>query len=533
VIEPQVLLRAKGRREMGDEFDVVVIGAGPPGENAAGRCADGRLSVSIVEERLVGGECTFYACIPSKTLIRPGDVLAAVRRVPGAAEAVTGQIDVEAALAQRDYMTSDLTDVTQTPWLDSEGIELVRGHGRLAGPRVVEVSTTEGGTRRLTARRAVVVACGSVSVMPPIDGLADVAPWDNRDATSAKEIPRRLVVLGGGPVGVEMAQAFKRLGAEQVVVVEAGERLLAREEPFAGDEVRESFEAEGIVVETGVRVTQTRRDRTKLAVTLSDGREIATEQILIGVGRRPNTADVGLDTIGLEPGKFVSVDERLRAVGVDGDWLYAVGDCTGLALLTHMGKYQGRVAGDVILGKDVRDVADHKAIPRVTFTDPQVAAVGLTEAQARERGLTVRVVRYGTGDVAGAYTRGNGIKGTSQLVVDEHRRVIVGATFTGPDVQEMLHAATIAIVGEVALGALWHAVPAFPTVSEVWLAPAGSCRALGRVPAERDDPNRCSHAFWWHLGDAGRLCELPPGLGGIEPLAGEAAGVRPTRRDPP
>jgi dihydrolipoamide dehydrogenase len=459
---------------MGDVFDVVVIGAGPPGENAAGRCADGGLSVAIVEERLVGGECSFYGCIPSKTLIRPGDVLAAARRLPGAAEAITGAIDVEAAFAQRDYMTSNWSDQTQTPWLDSEGIELVRGHGRLAGERTVEVELNDGGgARRLTARKAVVVACGSSAAMPPITGLREARPWDNVAITSAKELPERLLVLGGGAIGAEMAQCFRRLGSQEVVVIEGGPRLLAREEPFAGDEVRAAFEAEGIVVVTGVRCDAVRRVGTDGPVTavLEDGREFIGDEILVAVGRRPRTADVGLDTVGLEGlvGKYLAVDDRLHIQGGRGDWLYAVGDCNGLALLTHMGKYQGRIAGDVILGKDVRDIVNQDKVPRVTFTDPQVAAVGLTEDQAREKSIEVRVVSYPTGGVAGAYVRGNDIKGTSQFVIDERRRVIVGATFTGPDVQELLHSATIAVVAEVPLATLWHAVPSFPTVSEVWL----------------------------------------------------------------
>jgi pyruvate/2-oxoglutarate dehydrogenase complex dihydrolipoamide dehydrogenase (E3) component len=457
---------------MTDEFDVIVIGAGPPGENAAGRAVDRGLTAAIVEERLAGGECSFYGCIPSKTLIRPGDVIAAAKRVPGAAEAVTGRIDVEKAFAQRDYMTNRWDDAGDLKWFDSKDIAFVRGHGRLAGELTVEVQTDQG-TRRLTARKAVVVSCGTTPLMPPIEGLAEAKPWDNRDATSTKEIPRRFIVLGGGPIGVELAEAFKRLGSDEVTVIEGADRLLSREEPFAGEELKAAFEKEGVTVITGARVTAVHRadgGDGPVTATLDDGRTVEGDEILVAVGRRANTNDIGLDTIGLGAlaGNYLAVDDRLHVK--DGPaWLYAVGDVNGLALLTHMGKYQGRLFGDVVGGLDARDVADLRAIPRVTFTDPQVAAVGLTEAQARQQGIDVKTVSYDTGGVAGAYTRGNDIHGTSFLVVDQARRVIVGATFTGPDVQELLHAATIAIVGEVTLARLWHAVPAFPTVSEVWL----------------------------------------------------------------
>ncbi len=454
-----------------DEFDVIVIGAGPAGENAAGRVVDGGLSAAIVERELVGGECSYWGCIPSKTLIRPGDVLAAARRVPGAAEAVTGRIDIEKALAQRDYMTSSWDDSGAVPWLESKQIELVRGTGRLAGDRTVEVTLADGVARRLTARRAVVLATGTSALVPPIPGLADAHGWDNRGVTSAKEVPRRLLVLGGGAIGAEMAQAFRRLGSEEVTVVEGAERLLAREEPFAGDELRAAFEAEGITVITGVAMTAVARAGAggPVTATLADGRTLVADEILVAVGRRPSTGDVGLESVGLTPGRPVDVDDSLRAVGVHGGWLYAVGDCNGRALLTHVGKYQARIAGDVILGRPARDEVSRDAVPRVTFTDPQVCAVGLTEAQARERGLDIRTVSTETGGVAGAATEGNGIRGTSFLVVEASTGLVLGATFTGPGVSELLHSATVAIVGKVPVQRLWHAVPSFPTVSEVWL----------------------------------------------------------------
>ncbi|GAC1410974.1 MAG: NAD(P)/FAD-dependent oxidoreductase [Actinomycetota bacterium] len=452
-----------------DEFDVVVVGAGSTGENAAGRAADGGLSVAIVEERLVGGECSYYACIPSKALIRPGDVIADAKRVPGAAEAVTGQIDVSKALAQRDSMTSSWDDSGQIPWLDSKRVELVRGTARLDGERTLVVSKDGGQPRRITARKAIVIASGTRAMLPPIEGLSAARVWDNRDATAVKEIPRRFITIGGGPVGAELAQAFRRLGSAEVTVIEGGPRLMAREEPFAGDEVRAAFEAEGITVLTNTRVTKLARDAHGVTATLSSGDSIVADEVLVAAGRTPNTDAIGLETVGLESlkGKYLPVDRQFRVQG--SEWLYAVGDVNGLALLTHMGKYQARLAGDILAGKPVEDRADYVAIPRVTFTDPQVAAVGFTEAQAKEKGIPLRVVRYKLGDVSGTYLRGKGISGTAQIVVDESKRVIVGATFTGPDVQEMVHAATIAIVGRVTVDDLWHAVPAFPTMSEVWL----------------------------------------------------------------
>jgi dihydrolipoamide dehydrogenase len=456
---------------MAEEFEVIVLGGGPAGEHAVGRCTDAGLSTAVVEHELVGGECSYWACMPSKTLLRPGQVLAAARRVPGAAQAVTGELDAGEALARRDWMTAGWDDKGQIEWLNHIGATLVRGRGRLAGERKVDVEGTDGSVRTLEAKRAVILATGSTPFVPPIDGLRDIRTWDNRDVTSAKQVPERLLVLGGGAVGVEMAQAWRRLGSAEVTVVEAAERLLPNEESFAGEQVARAFADEGISVIVGTKMVAARRDSDDAPVvaTLEDARTITADEILVAVGRRPNTNDIGLDAVGLEPGRPVPVDDTLCATGVPGGWLYAIGDVNGRALFTHMGKYHARVAVDALLGRSVTDEADHGTVPRVTFTDPQVASVGLTEAQARDHGLSVRVVRIPLQETAAAAVAGENVTGTAQLVIDESRQVVVGATFTGPGIDGILHSATVAIVGEVPMDRLSHAVAAFPTLSEVWL----------------------------------------------------------------
>jgi dihydrolipoamide dehydrogenase len=441
-------------------FDAIVIGAGPAGEVAAGRLADEGLKVAIVEPELVGGECSYYACMPSKALLRPGELLAEVRRVPGAAQAVTGDVDVAVTLARRDEVIHDLDDSSQMPWLEKRGIELFRAHGRLDGERRVQA-----GDDTLLAEKAVIVATGTGALIPPIDGLSESEPWTNREITTAKAAPARLAILGGGVVGVEMAQAWRTLGS-QVTLIEAADRLIAREELFASEQVAESLRELGVDVRLGGKATSVRREGGEVTVELENGPAVVADELLVATGRRPHTDDLGLESVGLEPGESVEVDDSMRAAG---DWLYAIGDVNGRVLLTHMGKYQARVAADVILGKDAKVTADGATSPRVIFTDPQVAAVGHTLQSAQDAGIDARAVDVGTSANAGGSFYGRNAPGTTRLVVDESRGVIVGATITGSEIVDFLHAATIAVVGEVPLERLAHAVPSFPTRSEVWI----------------------------------------------------------------
>ncbi len=462
---------------MGDvrQFDAVVIGAGPGGEVCAGRLARNGLAVAIVERELVGGECAYWACMPSKALLRPGQVLAEARRVPGAGEAAAGELDVGAVLARRDEVIHGLDDASHLPWLEERSITLVRGHGRLIGPRRVQV-----GEETLEAGRAVVLAPGSAAAVPPIPGLAEAHPWTNREVTTAHAIPDSLLVLGGGVVGAEMACAYASLGAS-VTVIEGLPRLVAGEEEFASELLRESLERAGVQIALGVMATAVRREpgaaeeagpakarpRGPVTVELEDGRALVGDELLVAVGRRPRTTELGLELFGLEPGATVEVSDTMQVPGHE--WLYVVGDANGRVLLTHMAKYQARLAADHILGRAVPLLSDGRSSPRVIFTEPQIAAVGHTLASATEAGLNVRAVdKPVEGNPRGSFV-GRGAPGTARIVVDEERRVIVGATFAGVEVAESLHAATIAVVGEVPLERLWHAVPSFPTRSEVWL----------------------------------------------------------------
>ncbi|MGZ4185917.1 MAG: dihydrolipoyl dehydrogenase family protein [Solirubrobacteraceae bacterium] len=479
------------RRRSVSTWDVIVIGAGAAGENAAQYAIQNSdRTAALVEHELVGGECSYWACMPSKVLLRPVEVLDDARAVPGVAQMLSGSLDLEAVLKRRDTFTHNHDDSSQVKWAKGAGIDVVRGTARLAGEKTVELTESDGSTRRLEARHAVVVATGTIAAVPPVTGLREAKPWTSRDVTNLREVPERVLVVGGGVVACESTTWLNGLGAREVTLVEVEPSLLGKQEPFVGEMVATALHDRGVKVLVGTEVQSVERSDVEdtgvgrihggPATITAGGSTFEVDEIVVAAGRSPVTDDIGLEAIGLDVSGshgYLKTDDQMAVVG-GGEWLYAVGDVNGRALLTHMGKYQGRIAGDVIAaraegrstdGLRYRDVADHDIVPAVVFSAPQVASVGITEATARERGVDVQALEYDIGSVAGASVLRDGYTGKAKLVVDRATDTLVGATFLGPDVAELLHAATIAIVGKVTLETLWHAVPSYPTVSEVWL----------------------------------------------------------------
>ncbi|MGW5214412.1 dihydrolipoyl dehydrogenase family protein [Streptomyces sp. NPDC004051] len=460
------------------DYDVVVLGAGPVGENVADRTRAAGLTTAIVESELVGGECSYWACMPSKALLRPVLARADARRTPGLSRSAQGPLDASAVLAHRDEYTSHWKDDGQVQWLQSVGVELHRGLGRITGPRTVTVTAADGTRRVLTARHAVAVCTGSRALLPPLPGLADVAPWTSREATSAKAVPGRLAVVGGGVVATEMATAWQALGSRVTLLVR-GEGLLSRMEPFAGELVAEALTEAGVDLRTGTSATSVTRENGAVVVVTDTGERIEADEILFATGRAPRTDDIGLETVGLEPGSWLTVDDTLRVTGQD--WLYAVGDVNRRALLTHQGKYQARIAGAAIAARAAGDpvaaeawgahaaTADHSAVPQVVFTDPEAGSVGLSLAEAERAGHRVRAVDLDLSSVAGAGLYGENYRGRARMVVDLESETLRGVTFVGPGVGELIHSATVAVAAQVPVARLWHAVPSYPTISEAWL----------------------------------------------------------------
>lgn len=456
------------------EWDVIVVGAGPVGENAADRTRKAGLSTLIIERHLVGGECSFYACSPSKALLRPIHATHASERVQGSEGAHVVPAEV---LQRRDTWINNLDDSGALGWLDHVGIDLIRGDATLVGERRVEV-----GGRTLAARHAVIVATGSIPSIPDIPGLRGSSPWTNREATTSKTIPGRLAILGGGVVACEMAQVYTALGSDVTII--ARSRLLGRSEDFAGEAVSESLEKQGVSLRLGTNATRVERPTPggEVTVTVDPGPPVVADEVLCGLGRQPATQGLGLTELGVETDErgYLAVTDRMEAKGLPGakPWLYAVGDINGISLLTHMGKYQARACGDLVAARatgaepdeqKTTPWADALGSPQVVFTDPEVASVGLTERGAREHGIRVRAVDVQMDSAAGSGLQAEGYQGQARMVVDEDAGVIVGATFLGQDTAELVHGATVAIVGRVPLTTLWHAVPSFPTMSEIWL----------------------------------------------------------------
>jgi pyruvate/2-oxoglutarate dehydrogenase complex dihydrolipoamide dehydrogenase (E3) component len=464
-----------------DSYDVVVLGAGPVGQNAAERARAGGLSVAMVERELVGGECSYWACVPSKALLRPVIAVADADHVDGAREAVSGSINAAGVFGRRDRYVSNWDDAGQADWVAGIGATLVRGHGRLDGPRRVTVTAADGDVSVLTARHAVVICTGSRAALPDLPGMTEARPWTNRKATDSSSVPNRLAVVGAGGVGVEMATAWNGLGAS-VTLLARGAGLLPRMEPFVGELVERGLRESGVDVRVNVSVTKLHRTDGPVTLELSDGSKLEVDEVLFATGRAPLTDDIGLQTVGLTPGSWLDVDDTCRVRAVDDGWLYAAGDANHRALLTHEGKYQARIAGSAIAARAAglpldtapwgahAATADHYAVPQVFFTEPEAAAVGLSAEEAEQAGHRVHAVDVEIGDVVkGAVLYADGYTGRARMVVDVDHDYLLGVTMVGPGVSELLHSATIAVAGRVPIARLWHAVPCFPTISEVWL----------------------------------------------------------------
>jgi pyruvate/2-oxoglutarate dehydrogenase complex dihydrolipoamide dehydrogenase (E3) component len=483
------------------EFDVVVLGAGPVGQNVAARTSAAGLSVAIVERELVGGECSYWGCIPSKSLLRPVIAVADVMRIDGAREAIGGPIAAAGVFGRRDRYVTNWDDAGQAAFVEGLDIELVRGHARLDGPKRVAVATADDKLVVLTARHAVAICTGSTATLPDIPGVAEAKPWTNRKGTDSSAVPPRLVVVGAGGVGVEMATAWHGLGSK-VTLLARTSGLRPRMEPFVGEYVSRGLTEAGVDVRTGVSVAELRRPggTGPVAITLDNGDQIEADEILFAIGRTPNTADIRLETIGLPPGSWLDVDDTCVVRGVDGDWLYAMGDANHRALLTHQGKYQARMAGNAIGARAHGDpldttpwgahvaTADSHAVPQVFFTDPEAASVGLTAMQAERSGHRIKTVDVDMGaTVPGANFYADGYTGRARIVVDVEHGYLLGASFVGPGVAELLHSATIAVAARVPIERLWHAVPCFPTISEVWLRLMEANRDAPEARARSDE----------------------------------------------